>query len=148
MTYNITPERFAFTPRLKWLIAFGSLPFLMLPAIVPSLINTIHATSWLDFVPGLIIWLVGAIWWPARYTYRLEVDDNTVRARGRVVRKGHVRYLREIDARLLGGPQLVLSEHGPLWVHFFGDAIVIPMSMPKYEEIKKTVSTWMPDSQA
>lgn len=142
MTYSITSEHFAFTPRLKWLMAIGSFTLLMLPAIVPSLINTAHATTWVDFAPGLITWSIFAIWWPARYNYRLEVDDNSVRVNRRVVRKGHVRYLREIDARLLGGPQLVLSEHGPLWVHVFGDAIVIPTRVPEYEEIKKAISTW------
>jgi hypothetical protein len=82
-----------------------------------------------------------------RYTYRLEVDDNTLRAGGRVVRKGHVRYLREIDARLLGGPQLVLSEHGSLWVHLFGGAILIPQRVPQYDEIKKAPSAWMAEPQ-
>jgi hypothetical protein len=147
MTYEVTPEHFGFTTRLKLLLAVGSLACFVLPMFIFSLIGTSPAWDLREIVPGLVTWLVLAFWWYVQHYYSLEVDDNSARVGGRVVRKGYVRYLREIDSwPWRGGPGLVLSEHAPVWVHLFGGVIVVPKGLPEYEQIRQKISTWMVDS--
>ena len=65
-----------------------------------------------------------------------------------MVRKGHLRYVREINSRpWRGGPRLLLSERAPVWARLFGGAIVIPKDVPDYEEIKNKVFAWMANSE-
>jgi hypothetical protein len=101
-----------------------------------------------EIIAGLLTWLFLAFYWNVQHNYSLEVDDNRVRVvRGRVIRKGYVRYVREIDSwPSRGRTQLVLSEHAPAWVSLFGRVIVIPKGLPEYEQIKKKVLTWMVNS--
>ena len=67
---------------------------------------------------------------------------------GRVIRKGHLRYLREINSRpWRGGPRLVLSERESPWVQLFGGAVIIPKGLPDYEQIKNKALTWLVDSK-
>jgi hypothetical protein len=142
MTYKITPQHFGFTTSLRLLLVVGSLTCFALAILIPSLISASLPWSWRDFTSSLITWLLLAFWWGYQYHYSLEINDNSARVGGRVVRKGHVRYLREMDC-LFGGARLVLSEHGAAWVHLFGGAIVIPKRLPEYEQIKAKVSTWI-----
>lgn len=145
MIYKVTPEHFAFTIWLKLLLATGSLALLTLPLLVFSFIGGMRSWSWRDMGSDLVTWLLLAFWWHLRYNYSLEVNDDSIRVDGRVVRKGHVRYLQETDCRL-SGPSLVLSEQGPGWVHRFGSVIVIPKRLPDYAEIKAKLLTWMANS--
>ena len=147
MTYKITPAHFGITTRLKWLIGLSSLACFVLPMIIFPLIRPSWAWSPRAIVAGLLTWLVLQFGWYFQHNYSLEVHDNSVRVGGRVVRKGHVRYLREIDARpWRGGPRLILSEHVPLRARLFGGGVVIPNGLPEYEQIKKNVSTWTANS--
>jgi hypothetical protein len=148
MNYEVTPEHFGFTVRLKLLLAVGSLACFVLPMFIFPLIRTSLAWTPREIVSGLVTWLVLAFWWYAQHNYSLEVDDKSARVGGRVVRKGHVRYLREIDSwPLRGGTRLVLSEHAAAWVHLFGSVIVVPKGLPEYEQVKRTIFTWMVNSE-
>ena len=65
-------------------------------------------------------------------------------AGGRVIRKDHLRYVREINSRAWrGGPRLLLSERPPGWARLFGGAIVIPKGVPEYQQIKEKSFAWM-----
>jgi hypothetical protein len=105
-----------------------------------------HLSPWSpsEIVSGLLTWLVLAFVWHAKHNYSLEVDDNSVRiAGGRLTRKGHLRYVREINsAAWRGGPWLLLSEHAPAWARLFGGVIVIPKGVPEYQQIKEKVFAW------
>jgi hypothetical protein len=143
MTYEVTPEHFGLTTRLKLLFAVGSLACFVIPMFIFPWIHSALAWSSRDIFTGLLTWLLVAIWWYVQHSYSLEVDDNSARVGGRVIRKGYVRYVREIDSGLLrGGPRLIVSEHAPAWVHLFGGAIIIPKGLPEYEQLKKKVLTW------
>jgi hypothetical protein len=147
MIYKVTPEHFGFTTRLKLLLAVGSLACFILPMFIFPLIRTSLAWNSREIISGLVTWLVLAIWWYVQHNYSLEVDDNSARIGGRVIRKGHVCYAREINSwPLRGGPRLVLSEHAPAWVRLFDGVIVIPKGLPEYEQVKKKVFTWIVNS--
>ena len=147
MTYEITPQHFGFTIWRKLLLAVGSLACFVLPMFIFPLIRTSLAWSSREIVAGLLTWLILAFCWYVQHNYSLEVDDNGARVRGRVIRKGHIRYLREIDSwPLRGGPRLVLFEHAPAWVRLFGGAIVVPKGLPEYEQVKRKVFAWMVNS--
>lgn len=65
-------------------------------------------------------------------------------AGGRVIRKDHLRYVREINSRAWrGGPRLLLSEHAPARARLFGGVIVIPKGVPEYQQIKEKSFAWM-----
>jgi hypothetical protein len=117
--------------------------------IIFPLIRSSWAWTPREIVTGLLTWLVLEFWWHVQHNYSLEVDDDSVRVvGGRVVRKGYVHYLREINSPpWRGGPRLVLSERESPWVHLFGGAVVIPKSLPDYEQIKNKALTWMVDSR-
>jgi hypothetical protein len=101
-----------------------------------------------EIVSALFGWLVLEFWLYFQRNYSLEVDDNSVRAGDRVIRKGHVRYLRELDRRpWRGGPRLVLSEHSPLRARLLGGVIVIPKGLPEYEQVKQKLLTWTANSE-
>lgn len=144
-TYQISPQDFGFTPMRQLLFAGGSLACFALPIFVFSWIS---AWSWRDAITAFLTWFFLAIWWYGGYNYSIEVDENAIRSGGRVVRRGHIRYLRERDP-LIGGRRLVLSEHRPAWVHVLGGAIEIPKGISDYEQIKTKVFTWelMPQSR-
>jgi hypothetical protein len=147
MTYVITPAHFGITTRLKWLLALGSLACFVLPMVIFPLIRPSWAWTPREIVSALLTWLVLEFWWYFQLNYSIEVDDNSVRAGERVIRKGHVRYLREIDGRpWRGGPRLVLSEHAPARARLLGGVIVIPKGLPEYESIKEKLFTWMANS--
>jgi len=146
--YRITPEHFGYTLRLKLFLGVGSLGCFALPAIAYSLMSISQDRIWIDALSSLLTWLVFVVWWTLENNYSLEVNDNDIRVGGRVVRSGHVRYVREVSRRLSRGPGLQLAEHGSLWVHFLGGVIVIPKSLPNYEAIKGRVATWVVDSGA
>ena len=157
MTYEITPEHFGFTTRRKSLLSVGFLVCVtLLPAFLKWIANLLWPDStWVsppwhwterDLYTYVFMGVAFALWWSSAYNYSLEIDDNTVRVGGRVVRKGHVRYLREFDRELLRGPRLVLSEHGPLWVQFLGGIVVVPKGLPEYQQIKTQVSMWVVDT--
>ena len=165
MIYEITPEHFGFTPRRKFLLAAGELVCLiLLPVFVKWIDNLLRSGAarvspwnWTfqDITTTVVMLIVFAYLWSwqwSAYSYCLEIDDNSARAGWRVVRKGHVRYLREFNrglwqgGGLLQGPRLVLSEHGPLWAQFLGGTVVVPKSLPEYERIKMQVSDWVVDT--
>jgi hypothetical protein len=69
-------------------------------------------------------------WWYVQHNYSLEMDDNSARVGGRIIRKGYVRYAREVDSRpLAGGPRVVLSEHASARIRLFGGVIVVPKGL-------------------
>jgi hypothetical protein len=142
MTYEITSKDFGITARLQLFLGVGTLGCFVLPMII------FPAWSSAEIVSGLVTWLVITFWWYVQHNYSLEVDEDSVRVPGgRVIRKGHVRYLREINSRpWRGGPRLVLSGRSPIWARLFRGVIVIPKSSPEYEQIKKQVFTWRVDS--
>jgi hypothetical protein len=156
MTYEIAPEHFGFSIRRKVLV-LGS--FLVFLALWPAFFNWITNLLWphspwfspplkridlyADTFGSVIMGIAIVWWWSSAHHYSLEIDDNTARVGGRVVRKGRIRYMRELDGRLLRGPRLILSEHGPLWVQFLGGTVEVPKGLPEFEQIKLQVSTWM-----
>lgn len=143
MTYDVTPEHFGFTTRLKLLLAVSSLSCFVLPMLVFPSANDSLARSLCEIVSGLLTWLGLAFWWYGQHNYSLEMDDNCARVGGRVVRKGYVRYLREIDSwPLRGGPRLVVSEHARAWVYLFGSVIVVPKGLPEYDQVKEKILAW------
>jgi hypothetical protein len=147
MTYEVTPEHFGFTIRLKLLLAASSLGFFVLPMFIFSLIGTSLAWDLREIVPSLVTWLVLAFWWYGQHSYSLDVDDDSARVGARMVRKGYVRYLLEIDSwPVRGGPQLVFSAHASAWARLFGGVIVVPKGLPEYQQIKQEISTWIVDS--
>lgn len=82
-----------------------------------------------------------------RRAYDVEVDDEVIRMRNsdwhnKSVRRGHIRYLREVTGNLFREGALRLSEYGPLRTHFFG-CVWIPASLPEYEQIKAKARSWM-----
>lgn len=82
-----------------------------------------------------------------RPAYDVEIDDEVIRIRNgdwhnRSVRKGHIRYLREVTGNLFREGALRLSEYGPIRTHFFG-CVWIPASLPEYEQIKAKARSWM-----
>jgi len=76
------------------------------------------------------------------------VTDETISMRSgwlagnRRVRRGHIRWLRELRGNIFREPTLRLSEHGAIRRYFLG-YVWIPASMPQYEDIKNTALTWM-----
>lgn len=161
MTYEIAPEHFGFTRQRRALAVSGFLAFLALwPVFFNWITNLLWPnSSWFppplkptDLLANAIAFVIAGIvfvWgWSSAHHYSLEIDDNTARVGGRVVRKGRIRYMRELGGGLLQGPRLVMSEHGPLWVKLLGGAVEVPRGLPEYEQIKLTVSTWMPSPHA
>jgi hypothetical protein len=148
MTYEVTPADFGFPTRLNVLLGLGTLACFALPPFIWQLIWPSHAWSSWELVPSLLTWLVLEFSWYFQTHYSLEVDEDSVSVvGGRVVRKGHLRYVREINSRAWrGGPRLLLSERPPAWGRLFGGAIVIPKGLPEYEQVKQKVSTWMANS--
>lgn len=141
MTYEIGPKHFGLTTGRQLLFAVGSLACFALVMFVPSWINASNPWSWRDASTSLLTWFFLEIWFYWQYCYSIEVDENSVRSGWRVVRKEHIRYLREID-RPFGGRRLVLSERGPAWVRLLGGEIEIPKGIPEYEQIKTKIFTW------
>ena len=141
MIYEISPKHFGLTTGRQLLFAVGSLACFALVVFVPSWISASDPWSWRDVFTALLTWFFLGIWWYWQYSYSIEVDVHSIRSGRRVVRKGHVRYLREIEP-LFGGRRLVLSEHGPAWVHLRGGVIEIPKGIPEYEQIKTKIFTW------
>jgi hypothetical protein len=95
MTYEVTPADFGFPTWLNVLLGLGTLTCIALAMYILQLIWPSHAWSWWELVPSLLTWLVLEFSWYFRTHYSLEVDDNSVRVvGGRVVRKGHLRYVR------------------------------------------------------
>lgn len=157
MTYEITPEHFGFTKGRKVLLAIGLLAcFTVGLPFLKWITNLLRPnSSWVsppwhwtekEILTYVLMFGFFALWWSSENNYSLGMDDNSVRVGGRVVRKGHVRYLREFDGGLGKGPRLLLSERGPLWVHFLGGVVVVPKGLPEYEQIKAQVSTWRADA--
>jgi len=136
MTYEIRPQDFGFTTPHQLLVAGGFLACFGLAIFLPP-----GTPTGRDIVTAFLTWLTLTIWWYYDHHYTLEIDDGGARVGGRVVRKGHVRYVREANP-LLGGRRLVVSERGAAWVHLGGGAIVIPKRLPEYEQIKAKVLTW------
>ena len=142
MTYEITPEYFGFTVRRQLLVATGSLVCFALVVFVPSWISSSRPWSSVDLIGAFLVWVFFEIQWYGHHSYSIDVEENCIRSGRRVVRKGYIRYLRELDS-LLRGRRLVLSERGPAWVHLLGGVIEIPKGIPEYEHIKADVSTWV-----
>ncbi|HEY6621353.1 MAG TPA: hypothetical protein VIY68_17545 [Steroidobacteraceae bacterium] len=144
MTYEITPAHFGITKRLQWVLALGTLACIILPMFIWLLIWPSPAWSWRELIPVFVTWAALEILWYFQTHYSLAVDDNSVHvAGGRVIRKGHLRYVREINSRpWRGGPRLVLSEHALIWARLLGRIIVIPKGLPEYEQIKEKVFAW------
>ena len=149
MTYEVTPVDFGFPTWLNVLLGLGTLTCIALAMYILQLIWPSHAWSWWELVPSLLTWLVLEFSWYFRTHYSLEVDDNSVRVvGGRVVRKGHLRYVREINSRRWrGGTRLLLSERPPTWARLFGGVIVIPKGVPEYQQIKEKIFAWMVNSR-
>ena len=99
MTYEITPAHISFTTRLRVLLALGTLACLVLPMIIFPLIRPSWAWTSREMVTGLLTWLFIEFCWYVQPNYSLKVDEDSVSVvGGRVVRKGHLRYVREITA--------------------------------------------------
>jgi len=82
-----------------------------------------------------------------RRAYDVEVDDDVIRIHpgdwnNKSVRRGHIRYLREVTGNLFREGALRLSEHGPIRTHFTG-CVWVPASLPEYEQIKAKATSWM-----
>jgi hypothetical protein len=97
-----------------------------------------------DIIPCVIT----ALFDSGRNSFDLEVNDNSIQTHGgfvfanyRSVRRGHIHYFYEFHGDFLREPALILSEHGALTRFFFG-TVVIPATLPQYEEIKQTALTW------
>jgi hypothetical protein len=135
MIREINPQHFGLTTGRLLLLAVGSLACFVLPMIIFS------AWSFREIITGLLTRLVLGFWWYMQHEYSIEVNESNVRSGGRVARKWHIRYLREID-HLFGGRRLVLSEHGSLWARLFGGAIEIPEGIRDYETIKTKIFAW------
>ncbi len=157
MTYEITPEHFGFSKWRQLFLAVFFLACLTLgPVFLVWIINLLWpGAKWASDpwhweereVFGCVIGeAVFAFEWSYSHNYSLEIDEDSVRVRGRVVRKGHVCYLRELDGNLWEGPRLVFSEHGPVGVQFLGGVVVVPKGLPEYEQIRMKVSTWVVDA--
>ena len=96
--------------------------------------------------------MVGAVFFlldSRRREYELEVDDETIRMRrgffridDRRVRRGHVHYLQESNGNMFREAGLRLSEHGRIYIFFLG-CVVIPASLPEYQQLKAKAMTWM-----
>jgi hypothetical protein len=141
MMYEISPKQFGLTTARQLLFAVGALAGFALVVFAPSWISASYPWRWRDVVTALLTWLLLVVWSYGLRNYSIDVDENSIRSRGRVVRKGHTRYLREIYS-LFGGRRLVLSEHGAVWVYLLGGVIEIPRGIPGYEQIKSKVFTW------
>jgi hypothetical protein len=150
MMYKITPAHVGFTTRLEVLLELGTLACFVLPMLIFPWIRPSWAWTPREIIAGLMTWLFLSFWWYVQHNYSLEVDDNSVRiVGGRVIRKGHLRYVREINRRpWRGGRRLVLSERAPVWARLFGGVVVIPEGMPDYEQVKNKVFTWMANSHS
>src|SRR5215472_9546803 len=83
-----------------------------------------------------------------RREYDIEVTDEAISMRGgllsagRNVRRGHIRFVRELQGNVFREPALRLSEHGPIHRFLFG-YVWVPRSMPQYEEIRSKAISWM-----
>jgi hypothetical protein len=82
-----------------------------------------------------------------RRAYDVEVDDDVIRMRNgdwhnKSVRRGHIRYLREVTGNLFRESSLRLSEYGAIRTHFLG-CVWIPANLPEYEEIKARARSWL-----
>jgi len=83
-----------------------------------------------------------------RGEYEIEVTDEAIFMRGgfllgkRKVRRGHIHFLHESRGNIFREPALRLSEHGAIKSFFLG-YVLIPTTMPQYEEIKSKAMTWM-----
>jgi len=83
-----------------------------------------------------------------RKEYDIEVTEETIVVKGgfrfgsRRVRRGRIRYLRELRGNIFREPALRLSEHGAIY-RFLVGGVWIPISMPQYEQIKTRAMGWM-----
>jgi len=82
-----------------------------------------------------------------RRAYDVEVDDEVIRMRNsdwhnKSVRRGHIRYLREVTGNLFREGALRLSEYGPIRTHFLG-CVSIPATLTECEQIKAKARSWM-----
>jgi len=89
--------------------------------------------DWEDFTIDAVI-AVTTDFFSKRKAYELEVDDQTIRMRGgdrhnKSVRRGHIRYFREVTGSWFREAALRLSEHSPIRAHFLG-YVWIPASLP------------------
>lgn len=141
MIYEISPKHFGITTGRRLLFAVGSFALFALAMFVSSWISASHPWSLNDVISAFLTWLILISWWYWGQNYSIDVDENAIRSGRKVVRKGHMRYLREIDSTF-GGQRLLLSEHGPAWVHLLGGAIEIPSGIPEYEQIKSKILNW------
>ncbi len=159
MTYEITPAHFGYTNWKKLVLAVSWLAILTLgPVLLEWIISLLWpGSSWAtrswdwrerDILGGVFAAAVFEFEWSFAHNYSLEIDEDSARVGGRVVRRGHVRYLRELDGNLWEGPRLVISEHGPVWVQFLGGVVVVPKGLPDYEQIRTRVSMWVVDAAA
>jgi hypothetical protein len=161
MIYIITPEHFGLTYKRRLLSVVGVFAG---AALLPVFSRWTDRLLWPGTTQGslwnwtisditgtlvlLVMYTITLPWWWSSYSYTLEVDDNTARVGRRVVGKGYMRCFRELKGGLFQGPRLELSEHGPLWVRFFGGVVVVPKGLPEYRQIKMQVSTWLLDKAA
>ena len=82
-----------------------------------------------------------------RKGYDLHVTDEEIRTRGvwpnKTVRRGRIRYFREIDGNILREAGFFVSESGPLTTRFLG-YVWVPARLPEYALLKAKVESWAP----
>ncbi len=80
-----------------------------------------------------------------RKGYDLHVTDEEIRTRGvlpnKTVRRGRIRYFREIDGNILREAGFFVSESGPLTTRFLG-YVWVPARLPEYALLKAKVESW------
>jgi len=59
--------------------------------------------------------------------------------RGELSHRGRIRYIHEFQGNFLREP---LSEHSAFTRFFLGGAVIIPATLPQYEEVKRLAMTW------
>jgi hypothetical protein len=128
----------------------------------------IFALAFLGSLLGHRLWFAGSAWalWDKlcealvatgvffvfdsqRREYEIEVTDESISMRGGLlsaahkVRRGRIRFVRELSGNIFREPTLRLSEHdSPIHRFLFG-YVWVPQSMPQYEEIKSKATSWM-----
>ncbi len=93
--------------------------------------------------------VITALFDSARNSFDIEVDNNSIRIHGgfvfaerRIVHRGRIRYIHEFQGNFLREPALYLSEPSAFTRFFLGGAVIIPATLPQYEEVKQLAMTW------
>lgn len=145
-TYYVPEEQLRLSQRLAR-ASFAFLTFTFATYIVHHFgFSRGTPMNWEDYTIDAVLAFGTDYWTSKRKGFEIQIGNDEIRMRGesgynKCVRRGRIRYLREVSGGLLAEPALRLSEHGAILTRFLG-CVWIPASLPQYEQIKALAKSW------